>query len=272
MKAKTAARASAAHVMMTRLTTGWMATTFVLGVMAYAVAEDITMTTYYPSPRGFYQTLQTTGNALIAQGAGTRVGVGTAAPVWELDVNGNLRATRFIGPGMLPTGTIGMFGGGCPPGWPRAGDFDGRMLYGAGGYGLGGGGPAHSHADPGHAHWVGAVNAASSPEPGYNHDVNYDHHHNVPGALQENWAGSGMDCNNCDWDVSDGGHRHGFDAPSSSPTWANPVLVPGDPGHTHAAFTMPGFWTGGSSSGSSSVATDEESWPPYITIVFCEAP
>ena len=40
---------------------------------AFAVAEDITVTTYYPSPRGVYGELRTTGNV--------GVGTGTTMPL-----------------------------------------------------------------------------------------------------------------------------------------------------------------------------------------------
>ncbi len=36
-----------------------------LGTMAYAVAEDLTLTTYYPSPRGVYQELRTSGKVSV---------------------------------------------------------------------------------------------------------------------------------------------------------------------------------------------------------------
>jgi len=39
---------------------GWLIPTLLLGTMAYALAEDVTLTTYYPSPRGVYKELQVT--------------------------------------------------------------------------------------------------------------------------------------------------------------------------------------------------------------------
>lgn len=38
-----------------------------LGTMAYAIAEEITLTTYYPSPRGVYDQLRTAGNVQIGR-------------------------------------------------------------------------------------------------------------------------------------------------------------------------------------------------------------
>jgi hypothetical protein len=37
---------------------GWVVVALVVGVTAYCVAEEITLTTYYPSPRGVYNELQ----------------------------------------------------------------------------------------------------------------------------------------------------------------------------------------------------------------------
>lgn len=45
----------------------------------YAIAEEVTLTTYYPSPRGVYQELRAMGN----------LGVGTMTPQEELHVAGN---------------------------------------------------------------------------------------------------------------------------------------------------------------------------------------
>ncbi|MFA6317749.1 MAG: hypothetical protein WC943_10055 [Elusimicrobiota bacterium] len=45
--------------------------------LAYgAIAETLTVTSYYPSPAGVYQRLRTLGDAFFAVGGG-RVGVGT---------------------------------------------------------------------------------------------------------------------------------------------------------------------------------------------------
>ncbi|MBI4342301.1 MAG: hypothetical protein HY599_02915 [Candidatus Omnitrophica bacterium] len=55
-----------------------------------AVAEDVTVSTYYPSPKGVYQQLSTTGNTFLATQPGSNVGVGTNAPAFTLDVNGTI--------------------------------------------------------------------------------------------------------------------------------------------------------------------------------------
>ncbi|MFA5362403.1 MAG: hypothetical protein WC335_04040 [Candidatus Omnitrophota bacterium] len=75
-------------------------------------AEDITITTYYPSPYGSYDQLQTANNTYLATGGGF-VGIGNTTAGEKLDVTGNIRATgtitgnnvvavnEFIGPGVI---------------------------------------------------------------------------------------------------------------------------------------------------------------------------
>ena len=69
---------------------------FVLGaaLTVVAVAEDVTVSTYYPSPKGVYQQLSTTGNTFLATQAGNSVGIGTNTPTagFALDVNGAVRS------------------------------------------------------------------------------------------------------------------------------------------------------------------------------------
>ncbi|MFC1522324.1 hypothetical protein ACFL6Y_07930 [Elusimicrobiota bacterium] len=55
-----------------------------------AVAEKLTITSYYPSPYGAYTELRTTENAFLATNTTGKVGIGTAAPQhgFKLDVRG----------------------------------------------------------------------------------------------------------------------------------------------------------------------------------------
>lgn len=62
----------------------------IVAMAAVAVAEDLTLTTYYPSPRGVYHELRTSGDTFLATTAGN-VGVGTASPTAKLDVTGTVR-------------------------------------------------------------------------------------------------------------------------------------------------------------------------------------
>ena len=59
--------------------------------MIGALAEDITVSTYYPSPRGIYQELRTMNNTFLAT-LGGNVGIGTIAPNDRLAVVGALPA------------------------------------------------------------------------------------------------------------------------------------------------------------------------------------
>ena len=56
----------------------WLILGLFLAAAAYAVAEEMTLTTYYPSPRGVYDQLRTMGETLLAQTSGN-VGIGSAA-------------------------------------------------------------------------------------------------------------------------------------------------------------------------------------------------
>jgi len=51
----------------------------ILGFAVATLAEVVTVTTYYPSPRGVYENLRTTGQTTLAEQGGN-VGVGTASP------------------------------------------------------------------------------------------------------------------------------------------------------------------------------------------------
>lgn len=79
----------------------------------YALAEEVTLTTYYPSPRGVYNQLRTEDETLLAQSAGG-VGIGmSSTPRSKLAVFGNATiGTGFIasaGPpnGLAVQGSIG---------------------------------------------------------------------------------------------------------------------------------------------------------------------
>ncbi len=75
----------------------WLLGALFLGTMAYAIAEEITLTTYYPSPRGVYKELRVTDNAGIGTTdpgtaklavMGGNVGIGTTSPRAALHLGG----------------------------------------------------------------------------------------------------------------------------------------------------------------------------------------
>ncbi len=81
----------------------WLVVGVLLATTAYVVAEEISLTTYYPSPKGAYQTLSSTSTSAFAIYEGG-VGIGTraAAPGTKLAVAG--------------TPAVDPAGGTCPPG------------------------------------------------------------------------------------------------------------------------------------------------------------
>lgn len=54
-----------------------------------SIAEEITLTTYYPAPYGAYDELTTTGDTHLATDSGS-VGIGTTGPGYKLDVQTDL--------------------------------------------------------------------------------------------------------------------------------------------------------------------------------------
>ena len=88
-------------------------TGLLLGMTSTVAAEDITITTYYPSPRGIYQELRTTDNAFLAT-IGGRVGIGTTGALSKLDVNGGVAIGSYAGVnaapanGLIVSGNVGI--------------------------------------------------------------------------------------------------------------------------------------------------------------------
>ncbi len=110
-------------------------TVILLGVLCFCIftmAEDITLTTYYPAPNGSYvqltvtETLDVTDGLVIGSNyAGTEtapengmiiegnVGIGVVVPTEALDVNGTVNATGFSASGT--TGWSGSYSTGGGP-------------------------------------------------------------------------------------------------------------------------------------------------------------
>jgi hypothetical protein len=61
----------------------------VLGAVTYAIAADLTVTTYYPTPYGSYRELRTLNNTFLAVNAGN-VGIGLTNPTSKLHVQGDV--------------------------------------------------------------------------------------------------------------------------------------------------------------------------------------
>lgn len=110
---------------MDRIVRGWMVAGLLLGTMTYAIAEDVTLTTYYPSPRGVYEELRSNKNTYLAIQAGNNVGIGDTSASEKLDVNGNalVRGTATV------TGTITIQGGGPAVGRVLTSDGSGNASW-----------------------------------------------------------------------------------------------------------------------------------------------
>lgn len=87
---------------------GWLVAGLLLGTMTYAIAEDVTLTTYYPSPRGVYNELRTNNNTFLAIQESGKVGIGAASASEKLDVTGN----AMIRGNATVTGTLTVQSGG----------------------------------------------------------------------------------------------------------------------------------------------------------------
>lgn len=75
--------------------TGWLVLTILIGTALYALAEDLTLTTYYPSPRGVYQELRASGNVAI----GTATPPADASRLLVVGGGGIQHAVRIESPG-----------------------------------------------------------------------------------------------------------------------------------------------------------------------------
>jgi len=75
---------------------------FIIALMPLPASaqEQITITTYYPSPSGSYNELTTTGNTYLTTNSGSNVGIGTTGPADKLEVyNGNLKINSSVNGG-----------------------------------------------------------------------------------------------------------------------------------------------------------------------------
>jgi hypothetical protein len=85
---------------------------FLFGISV--MAEDITLTTYYPAPYGAYDELTTTGNTFLSTSTGS-VGIGVSDPKSKMDVEGGLAigagysgTTAAPTNGMIVEGKVGI--------------------------------------------------------------------------------------------------------------------------------------------------------------------
>ena len=86
--------------MLNNTTNRWLMIGLLLAVSTYAMAEEITLTTYYPSPRGVYQELRTAGDVGIGDitappGARLHVTQTGATPAVQVTQTGAADALRI---------------------------------------------------------------------------------------------------------------------------------------------------------------------------------
>ena len=89
----------------------WLVVGLLLATTAYVVAEEISLTTYYPSPKGAYQTLSSTASSRFAIYEGN-VGIGTTSPAatTKLEVKGAGNTSGSAGLHVTNSdGTSGLF-------------------------------------------------------------------------------------------------------------------------------------------------------------------
>ena len=86
----------------------WLVVGLLLGTMVYALAEELTLSTLYPSPRGVYRTLRIGSAAVTAPGAQLHIVAVDNVPAFQIeDPSGNVFAV------ITETGRLGL---GMPPG------------------------------------------------------------------------------------------------------------------------------------------------------------
>lgn len=109
-------------------------------------AEEITITTYYPSPYGVYKNLRLYPNDDSTPG-------GVCTNNGEMYFDGSEQTLYLCSSGIwkkndaipIPSGMIAMFDAACPSGWTRFTALDGRVPRGGAAYGPTGGADEHSH-------------------------------------------------------------------------------------------------------------------------------
>ena len=256
---------------MNRARTAGIVLTLLFVTIVYAVAEDITLTTYYPSPRGVYQNLQT--QTLIVNG-NLRIASGGPAPNSILTSTDALGNTAWIPGNAVPTGMVGIFPGPCPAGWTRVAFLDGRTIRGALASGGTGGADTHTHmVNINHTHWVdpgASTDGWTYPVGSHSHETDISHSHGYGGTTSAGGGGcagdSGFNSVACD------GHSHDYGG--TTDTNGGMATSSNDGGHWHSIlFDTPGTNTGVPQPDINVPTTAVASgWPPYADVVFCQAP
>ncbi len=221
----------------------WALAGLVAGIAVTAVAEEITLTTYYPSPRGVYQDLQVTNSFAFSATAPVAGSV-----LMSLDAAGNATWVDSNSPlppaaPLVPSGMVAIFPGGCPSGWSSWTNADNTYLKAGGGAG---GRLTHQHtvatAPLNHDHNSAPppynTVAQNGPQAQHLHTVDIEHIHDLgPGG-----TGSPSSIDNAGDDDSDtstwvamSGHTHGLTGQTDVVGWGGPSRTTGnfEGGHDH---------------------------------------
>ncbi|MBI2104707.1 MAG: hypothetical protein HYT90_03875 [Candidatus Omnitrophica bacterium] len=254
----------------------WTLLGLLLGLAASSVlAEDLTVVTYYPSPRAVYQDLRVSALRLSTPEAAPGrflVSLGSGVAGWSDTA--------------MPPGMVALFDGGCPPFWTRYGALDGRFPRGAGSAGGTGGTADHTHNFDviglnlvhTHAHNHPSAGGTTSGESnGHDHAANVDHNHDFSGSTEWRWAIDGSD--NVDELVALAPfHRHDYSG-TSHPMNGNqdPGTTPNSTGHAHDFTVDLPLMTSDVPAPPipdllGLTTAVEAEWPDYREMVFCEAP
>jgi len=241
-----------------------------LGTMVYAVAEDISLTTYYPSPRGVYQNLQVRASFFYTdgnQGAGKVLVSDAAGNATWADPNDPLL------PPLVPSGMVAIFPGGCPAGWSGYGAADGWYLKAGSSHGSTGGRPNHAHEiDPtnlSHVHWSDPGADDTSLGGQHTHDVNISHDHSYSGTTGDSGCSSNRmgDCDNDACIIPDTSHCHGYGGTTSNE--GGDRTTTDVPSHHHVV-DLPGWNVNTSVAWPPVIWTDAEDLDPeYFTVRLC---
>jgi hypothetical protein len=189
-------------------------------------------------------------NITDGQVAAARLGAGVANSstflrgdlTWQVVTSGTPGET-------IPSGMIALFSTNCPAGWTRVAALDGRFPMGSTGYGAAGGATQHSHS----------FGLNTSDAGGHDHGFSGSGSGSAGGDFGGSTGGASVGVQTADAGGSFqtvGAHTHGFNVRVDLTTNVNiSGRTDGVGNHNHQV------------NGNTSAA---DSYPPYVTVVYCQ--